>query len=203
MRPPTYNGIALGPNSPLVTAAGRRARVEESDVQAAIMEALVGRVPKTTKTTPGRRVPGAGLTGRYPELALVYAINPNKGGNKSVAGRGLAKAMGLLPDMTDLCLPVMRGPFIGLYVEVKREGDRARSSQRALHDLLRAEGQCVVVARGVSEGVAMFTGYLALPKNRVSARPVPRHLLGLATIDERIDRWRSECYELLKAGDND
>ncbi len=188
-----HNGILLGKNSPLLSLSGARRLLAptEADEQIALMELLVGPAVK------GRpRDPAGGMIPKHPELYLITALNPNKGGRRPAAA-GIAKAMGMLAGLPDLHLPVMRGPFLSLYVELKRRGEKERPSQSALHERLRAEGHCVLVASGAEGGLSVILGYLALPRNRVSGRPVPRHLLGLTTITERVARWREECYEIL------
>lgn len=200
---PKHNGITLGPASPLLTPEGARrklARTEQDD-QMALLELLVGKARKGEA-----RDPAGGMILKYPDLYLLYAI-PNGGRGSSKAWVGRQKAMGLLRDMPDLHLPVMRGPFIGLYVELKRAGQKARPSQAVLHECLRAAGHCVVTAVGVEQGAAVILGYLALPKNRVSARPVPLDIrihtgvpVGLAehgAIDAWLATWRTLCYTML------
>jgi hypothetical protein len=157
---PETMGIALGPKSPLLTASGAKRRLQpsEADVQVALLELLVG-----PAKAGERRIPGAGMTHRFPELALIYAINPNKGGQRQVAARGLAKAMGQLRDMPDLHLPVQRGQYIGLYLELKRPGRCATKEQRTLHAELRREGQLVHECTDVSGAVAEIVAYLRLP----------------------------------------
>jgi hypothetical protein len=128
----TAHRVALGPNSPLLTKGGRArvVRLTEFPIQAGIVEALVGKIGK------GPRVLGSGITGRYPELLLLYAI-PNGA--------------------------VARGPFIGLYLEIKRPGTKsARPSQRARADQLRAEGHCVLTIDDTQRGVDAVLRYLKL-----------------------------------------
>lgn len=189
--PVLVNGVRVGPASPLLTAAGAKRRLApgEADDQKALMELLLGKFWHKG----GSRRPGLGMTEKYPELLLLYAINPNKGGQGSKAARGMAKAMGLLPDIMDLCLPVMRGPFLTLYVELKRAGNYGSPSQRALAETLRAEGHCVIECQGVEESSAVILGYLALPKNRPSVRP----LGGSGPIDEQLAVWRRVTSDIL------
>ena len=64
----------------------------------------------------------------YPELTLLYHI-PN-GGSRHKAEAGRLKAEGVKAGVPDLCLPVARGGFHGLYVELKRErGSRTSEEQ--------------------------------------------------------------------------
>lgn len=193
-RPVIFNGVALGPNSPILDKTRRKlaAQYEESD-QVQLMALLVGPAVKGQDRS-------GGMMEKYPELWLLYAIpNAGAGGSRGMAGR--MKAMGALRGMCDLCLPVPRGPFHGLYVEMKRPGERPRPEQVRVHEALRAQGYCVITASGVQEGAEVILGYLALPRNRMSARPVPRDITTtVSSIEGRLARWREQCYQMLTAG---
>ena len=70
----TKGGIELGPNSPLLTEAQARKKLQlsEFEIQAEAMRLLVG------QARPGvGRMADEGMTGRFPELALLHAI-PNR-----------------------------------------------------------------------------------------------------------------------------
>lgn len=58
-------------------------------------------------------------SGKYPELRLMYHI-PN-GGARSKATAGRLKAEGVKAGVPDICLPVSRDGYHGLYIELKRE----------------------------------------------------------------------------------
>lgn len=163
---------------------------EEED-QVALVAMLVGRALKGQD-----RVIGAGLTGKHPELSLLYAI-PN-GARIGAGTGGRMKAMGQLRGVPDLCLPCIRGPFAGLYVEMKRAGKKSRPEQVAIQEALREECYCVVECAGVQAGAQVILGYLALPRNRLSARPISGELRELPTIDERLTRWRQQCAAMLQ-----
>lgn len=169
-----------------------RGEPSEADLQIELVVALVG---ECVKGKP--RAEGQGLAAKYPELDLLYAINPNAG-HVSKRNAGKSKAMGLLPDMPDLHLPVLRGPFIGLYVELKRPGEYATREQKVRHSKLRLAGHCVVECQGVEEAAAVFLGYLALPENRPSARAVCGRNAPTGTLEERITGWRERAYLMLK-----
>ena len=63
----------------------------------------------------------AGLArGAYPALRWLHAV-PNGGARNIVVARKL-KAEGVQRGVPDLCLPVPRGPYHGLYIELKRAG---------------------------------------------------------------------------------
>lgn len=164
---PTVNGITLGPGSPLLS--GHRARVvttvttsrralvsREFPVQAGLLELLLGPLRK------GDRVPGNGMTGRFPELLTIYAI-PNGAAARSKAAAGRRKAEGQLRGMPDLCLPCARGAYHALYLETKRPGGKAREQQEVIHQRLREQGNCVLVYDDVQLGLDLVVMYLTLP----------------------------------------
>lgn len=163
---PSHNGIALGPGSPLLTEtqARRRLQPSEEDMQIAAFTLLVG------PAVPGRpRTAGGGMTPKYPELMLLYAI-PN-GGARSKRTAGRMKAQGVLASVPDVHLPVMRGPFASLYVELKVPGETPTEGQRDMHDTLRQHHHCVLVCWSVEQFVASVLGYLALPKGEPGLHP--------------------------------
>lgn len=72
--------------------------------------------------------------GRWPELRLLHAI-PNGGWRHPAVARGL-KAEGVRAGVPDLDLPVPRGPYHGLRIELKAKGGTATPEQRWwLHEL--------------------------------------------------------------------
>ena len=63
------------------------------------------------------------IRARYPELKLLHHI-PNGGRRDPIEAKHL-KAQGVKPGVPDLCLPVARGNFHGLYIEMKpKRADR-------------------------------------------------------------------------------
>jgi hypothetical protein len=191
---PRHNGIALGPSSPLLTKGGAKrvaAKPTEEHHQVTLMRHLVGPVKAGADRTPG-----AGLTAEHPELDLLYAI-PNSGAGKSKGMAGRMKAMGTLRGICDLCLPCARGPFHGLYVEMKRPGETSRPEQRRVQERLRAEGHAVVECSHWEEARDAILAYLELPKNRPSVRPIANNPLFGGSLMERIDQWRRWFYVVL------
>lgn len=164
----------------------KRRQHPEEDMQIQVMEALIG------KCGPGPREIGGGLSAKYPELYLVRGSLEGIAKSKAQAGR--AKAAGMMTDYPDLHLPVMRGPFLSLFVELKVPGKHMRPGQKRLAELLRLEGNCVIESRSVDHAVSVFAGYLALPMNRPSIRPIAGFS---GKIEDGISRWRQECHLML------
>lgn len=74
------------------------------------------------------------------------------------------KDAGLLNDIPDLYLPHAMGGYHGLYIEMKRVGEKPRESQREMHDRLRAEGYRVEWCAGADAAIEVLRGYLNIPK---------------------------------------
>src|SRR4029079_16310022 len=129
----------------------------EEDMQIAAMEILVG--PARAGLPRDR---AGGLQPRFPDLALLHAI-PN-GGARSKRTASRMKAQGVLRSMPDLCLPVARASFIGLYIEVKLPGEDPTDEQAAMHERLRDRGHRVDVCRSIEEIIEACVGYLSLPE---------------------------------------
>lgn len=96
---------------------------------------------------------------RTPELGLLYAI-PN-GGHRHPAVAGKLKAEGVRAGVPDLCLPVARGPYHSLYIEMKAgPTSRVQPNQAAWHEKLRAQGHAVRVCYGWDAARASIEQYL-------------------------------------------
>jgi hypothetical protein len=83
---------------------------------------------------------------RYPGLDLLYA-NPNGGDRHRVVAAKM-KAEGTRRGIPDLTLPVARGGYHGLYIEMKTATGRPSKEQIEWIRRLQAEGYRAVVCRG-------------------------------------------------------
>ncbi|MGE4267158.1 MAG: VRR-NUC domain-containing protein [Deferribacterales bacterium] len=68
-------------------------------------------------------------TARYPELALMFAV-PN-GGLRNATVAAKLKAEGVKPGVPDIFLPVVRGGYHGLFIEMKRTKGGKLSAEQA------------------------------------------------------------------------
>lgn len=94
-----------------------------------------------------------------PELGLLHHI-PN-GGSRNKAEAARFKAMGVKAGVPDLFLPVARGGFHGLYIELKREdAGRASGAQRDWIEALRAQGYRVELCHGWDAAREVIEGYM-------------------------------------------
>ncbi len=97
-------------------------------------------------------------THKHPELALLFAI-PN-GGHRDIRVAAKLKAEGVQAGVPDLCLPVARGGFHGLWIELKAGKNTARPAQLAWIDRLRAQGYVATVERGWERARQTIEDYL-------------------------------------------
>ena len=94
-----------------------------------------------------------------PELTLLHAI-PN-GGQRSPRTAGMLKAEGVKAGVPDICLPVARCGYHGLYIELKRRiGGRVSVEQRKWLVALEKEGYCCRVCHGWDEARTEIERYM-------------------------------------------
>lgn len=93
-----------------------------------------------------------------PELALLFAI-PN-GGHRHKAVAAKLKAEGVKAGVPDVCLPVPRGQYHGLYIELKAPGGRATDLQRNWLLALGAQGYFTRLCVGWEEAKKTIEDYL-------------------------------------------
>ena len=92
-------------------------------------------------------------------LPLLFAI-PN-GGARNLATGALLKAEGVRRGVPDLCLALPRGPYAGLWIEMKRQAKSHLSqAQSDMLKLLSSSGYAATVCRGFEEAKAVIERYL-------------------------------------------
>lgn len=102
----------------------------------------------------------------FPELDLLFHI-PN-GGQRGIVAASKLKAEGTKKGIPDYMLPVSRGGFHGLFLELKkREGGVVSKEQIRLIAKLSEQGYLTVVVKGWEEASRQLVGYLSLlPESR-------------------------------------
>ena len=91
-------------------------------------------------------------------LEKIFAI-PN-GGKRDKREAARMKAEGLRPGVPDLCLPVARGGYHSLYIEMKRRvGGQLGDSQKIWRLALQEEGHRVEVCKGFAEARKVILDY--------------------------------------------
>ena len=96
----------------------------------------------------------------YPDLALLYHI-PNGGARNEIEAKHL-KEQGVKRGVPDLCLPVARGSYHGLYIELKTLTGRVSADQNYWQLKLIENGYFATVCRGWESAISVLEWYLSL-----------------------------------------
>lgn len=96
--------------------------------------------------------------GAHPELDLMYHI-PN-GGKRDLSTAKKLKAEGVKSGVPDVCLPIARGGFHSLYIEMKAGRNKATESQSKWIEALNANGNLAVVCYGWVDASNVIRKYL-------------------------------------------
>ena len=93
---------------------------------------------------------------QYPELRWLFAmLNQGAGRNKRLQQEGCN------PGVPDLCLPVPRLPYYGLFIEMKAQGGRLSAAQIAWVTNLNRTGYRAVVCVGWDAARQVIEDYLS------------------------------------------
>lgn len=102
------------------------------------------------------------MAGQYPELSLLFAI-PNEvriPGRAGMLTVQRMKAEGMKKGVPDLCLPVARNGYYGLFLENKKPDGAVRAEQAWWLDKLCAQGYLAVAVFSLEEAIEVLTEYL-------------------------------------------
>lgn len=102
----------------------------------------------------------AAQEGAFPELALLFAI-PN-GGYRPMTTAAALSAEGVKAGVPDCCLPIARGRYHSLWIEMKRKPNKPTMEQELWIARLRAAGCMAVVCYGADEAIRVIGHYLFL-----------------------------------------
>jgi len=95
---------------------------------------------------------------RYPK-GLIFAI-PN-GGQRNVIVASKLKAEGVLSGVPDLCIPIAKKGYNGLYVELKNgKVGKVSDNQQTIMSKLQSEGYQCEVCRSFDEFRSVVDGYM-------------------------------------------
>jgi hypothetical protein len=96
---------------------------------------------------------------RYPALEWIFAI-PN-GGKRNKPEAFRFKTAGVKRGVPDMCLPVPRGQYSSLFIELKRTKGGTLSHEQAIWiEALNSNGCRAVVCKGAQEAIAEIENYL-------------------------------------------
>jgi hypothetical protein len=97
--------------------------------------------------------------GRWPELGMLFAV-PNGGARNGIVAKKL-KAEGVRPGVPDLCLPLPRGGYHGLFIELKRQKKSRISPEQAQWiAALRGQGYRAEICLGAAAAWEVIQEYV-------------------------------------------
>ena len=96
----------------------------------------------------------------HPELSMLYAV-PN-GGRRDKAEAAHLKRQGVRAGVPDLFLPVSRGSYHGLFIELKYGKNKPTEKQTEWLKSLNEQGYAVAVCYGCDEASEKILKYLKL-----------------------------------------
>ena len=97
-------------------------------------------------------------SGKWPELKLLHHI-PN-GGRRNAKEAAKLKRMGVLAGVSDLHLPVARGGYHSLYIEMKYDEGRLLKSQKDFLQAAAAEGNYCTVCYSAADAIEILDLYM-------------------------------------------
>lgn len=95
---------------------------------------------------------------RYPELKMIYHI-PNGGSRNRLEAANL-KRQGVKAGVPDLCLPVPKEGYHGLYIEMKYGKNKLTDNQKEWLESLRQYGYKTEVCYGADEARETIKQYI-------------------------------------------
>jgi len=99
---------------------------------------------------------------QYPELKLM--TGSLAGVNLDIQTARRAKDAGHKAGFPDIHLPVSRGQWFSLYIELKTDEGRASGEQLTIANMLREEGNLVLFIKGSEQAWNTIIKYLSMPK---------------------------------------
>lgn len=99
-------------------------------------------------------------TPKHPELSLLYHV-PNEGKRSKITG-SILKMQGLKAGVPDLCLPVARGVYHGLYIELKYGKNKLTDHQKQWLASLSCQGYFTAACWGGDQAFQTILNYLEL-----------------------------------------
>jgi hypothetical protein len=92
---------------------------------------------------------------------IEFALSRPERREQTQGGSGTASAEGVKAGVPDLCLPVARGQYHGLYIELKRHrGGRTSDHQSEWLDALSAQGYKAALCYGWEQAAGTIIEYL-------------------------------------------
>jgi hypothetical protein len=98
------------------------------------------------------------MQGQYPELSLLHSI-PN-GGKRNLIEAVRMKKEGIKSGVFDMFMPVARGDYHGIYLEMKIKGGRVSDNQKWWQRETTKQGYLSVICYGWEDARKEIINYL-------------------------------------------
>ena len=108
---------------------------------------------------------------QYCDLKSIPCFHIPNGGLRRKSEAARLKAEGVRAGVPDLCIPVARGRYHSLYIEMKDARGKPTAEQVAWINRLRAEGMCAYVCVGADNAIELIDRYMALDAGSRDAPP--------------------------------
>lgn len=105
----------------------------------------------------------------FPELSMMFAI-PN-GGHRDVRVAQKLKQEGVKAGVPDICLPVARGGYHGLFIEMKYGRNKPTADQENYLQFLASQGYLCAVCYSTDEFEGLVWAYMAGMLKAGGAKP--------------------------------
>lgn len=103
-----------------------------------------------------------GLVVEWCDLKKIPIVHVPNEGKRSASYAARLKRIGMRPGFPDLFIPLARGRYHGLFIEMKYVGGRASGAQESWLRLLSREGYAVSVSYGFDAARGVIEKYLNL-----------------------------------------
>ena len=106
---------------------------------------------------------------KYPGLELMYHI-PNEG-KRTVSNGAALKRQGLKKGVPDICLPVPKGKYHGMYIEMKKKGEKPTAEQKKYINELAKQGYaCIIADKGWADAAELIKEYMSMEERNAIKR---------------------------------
>lgn len=102
---------------------------------------------------------------QYCDLRHIPVFHIPNGGSRNKAEAARFKAQGVRPGVPDLFVPVPKGGYAGLFIEMKTPQGRVSEAQKRWLSRLKQNGYCTRVCRSFDEARRTIDFYMKLRRN--------------------------------------
>ena len=136
----------------------------------------------------------------HPKLKHIAYHVPNERKTSKISGC-ILKRLGVLSGVSDVVIPVARGGYHGMYLEMKSSKGRLSENQKSFLDNMTKEGYMAVCAHGFDSAKEFIEEYLKLPDSvKEHEKQIGDLKYEMARMEGRMDEMlcRVACLEAMR-----